>query len=54
MNAPKRITWLISFILIVLAIVAKFVAIPFVSANGFWVLAVGAVLLLLGTLFKGL
>lgn len=36
------------------AIMFPFVAIPFVSANGFWVLAVGAVLLLLGTLFKGL
>ena len=54
MNAPKKITWLISLVLIVLGIVGKFVAIPFVSANLFWFLAIGGVLLLLGTLLKGL
>ena len=54
MNAPKKVTWWISFILIALGVVAKFVAIPFVSANLFWFLAVGGVLLLLGTLLKGL
>jgi len=54
MNAPKKVTWLICLVLIVVSIVAKFVAIPFVTANAFWVLAVGAVLLLLATLLKGL
>ena len=54
MNAPKKVTWLISLVLIVLGIVAKFVAIPFVTANLFWFLAIGGVLLLLGTLLKGL
>lgn len=54
MNPPKKITWIISLVLVVLSIIAQFVTIPFVTANAFWILAVGAVLLLLATLFKGL
>ena len=36
---------LIAFILIILALVAYFVAIPFVTAHAFWFMTAGAVLL---------
>ncbi len=54
LNAPKKITWLISLIVGVLGIVAFFVAIPVVSVHAFWFVVVGFVLLLLGTFLKGL
>ena len=54
MNAPKKVTWLISLVLIALGIVSKFVAIPVVGTYAFWFVAVGGVLLLLGSLLKGL
>ncbi|MBN1153709.1 hypothetical protein JXB12_02170 [candidate division KSB1 bacterium] len=54
LNAPKNITWWISLILAVLAVLGKFIAIPFITVNAFWVLLVGFVLLWLGTFVKGL
>lgn len=54
MNPPKKITWLVSLILVVLGIVAKFVSIPVVSTYAFWIVVAGAVLLLLGAKVKGL
>lgn len=54
LSAPKGLIWWIALILAALGIVSKFVGIPFVSANNFWFVAVGYVLLFLGTLFKGL
>lgn len=54
MNAPRKVTFLLSLILGGLGIVGKFVAIPYVSAYAFYLLAVGFVILLLGCMFKGL
>jgi len=54
LSAPKNVTWWISLILAVLAVLGKFVVIPFCTANGFWLLAVAFLLLWLGTLLKGL
>lgn len=54
LSAPKALVFWICFVLIVLGVVAHFVTIPFVSANVFWFLTVGGVLLLLACMFKGL
>ena len=53
LSAPKQIVWIISLILGVLGIIGKFVAIAVVSANAFWLVTVGFVLLILGTFLKG-
>ncbi len=52
-NAPSRIVWILSLILGALAVISKYVDIPYVSPYKFWVLLAGLVLLLLGTLLKG-
>ncbi len=54
LSAPKNITWLVAVIVGGLGILASFVNIPFVTANSFWFVAVGFVLLALATLLKGL
>ena len=58
LSAPKFIVWLLALILAALAIVSKYVAIPyvgdFVKRYDFWVMTAAYGLLLLGTLFKGL
>jgi hypothetical protein len=54
LTAPKIITWWIAVILGVLGILGKLTTISFVSANAFWFVVVGFVLLALATFFKGL
>ena len=58
LSAPKFLVWLLALILAALAIVSKYVAIPyigdFVKQYDFWVMTAAYGLLLLGTLFKGL
>ena len=58
LSAPKFIIWLLALVLAALAIVSKYVAIPyvgdFVKQYDFWVMTAAYGLLLLGTLFKGL
>lgn len=58
LSAPKFLIWLLALILAALAIVSKYVAIPyvgsFVQQYDFWVMTAAYGLLLLGTLFKGL
>lgn len=53
LSAPKKIVWMISTIIAVVAIVAWFVTIPFVSAYAFWVMGVAWLLLFLGAYLKG-
>jgi len=53
LNAPTKVVFVLSCVLAVLALVASFVTIPFVSANAFWVLFVAFVLLVAGNVFKG-
>ena len=48
----KNVFWL-SVILAALGLIAVFVSIPFVSANAFWFVLVGYVLLFLGNTMKG-
>ena len=53
LNAPKKVVWWISIILVVLGIVGKIVDIPVVSDYRFWIVIVGYILLWLGTFVKG-
>ncbi|MBR5696851.1 MAG: hypothetical protein IKX43_11585 [Paludibacteraceae bacterium] len=54
LSAPKQIIWVIAVILGVLGILGYFVAIPFVTANGFWLVSAAFALLAIATLVKGL
>lgn len=53
LSAPTRLIFLISLVLVVLAFVAGYVAIPFVSAYAGWVMLAGYVVLAGGCLMKG-
>lgn len=53
LSAPKTPVWLIASILGILGIVGKFISIQYVSPNAYWLVALGFVLLFLGTLLKG-
>jgi hypothetical protein len=54
LTPPKVITFWIAVILGLLGFLGTFMAIPFVSANSFWFVFVGWLLLVLGLLIKGL
>lgn len=54
LNAPRQIVFLISLILVAVAVMGTLVAIPFVSAHAFWIAVFGYVLLAAGTALKGL
>jgi len=53
LNAPKKIVWLISLIVAVLAILSTIIVIPFVTVNAVWVMGVAWLLLFLATFLKG-
>lgn len=53
LSAPKQITFLIAVILLILGVLARFVAIPFVTVYAFWIVVVAAVLLVLGCAISG-
>lgn len=54
LSEPKVITFIIAVVLGLLALLSMAIAIPVISANAFWVLFIGFLLLVLGNLFKGL
>ena len=54
LSAPKRTTWWLAFVVGVVGIVSNYVSLPVISANAFWFVAVGFVLLVLATLLKNL
>ncbi len=54
LNAPKKNAWIVAVFFGVLGIIAKFVAIPFLSVYAFWLLVVAFILLALATYLKGL
>jgi len=58
LSAPKIVVWLLALVLAALAIVSKYVGIPyigdFVKQYDFWFMTAAYGLLFLGTLFKGL
>ena len=54
LNAPTQNFWWISVVLAVVAVVAQFVVIPFVSVYAFWIVCVGFAVLCLSTVLKGM
>ncbi len=54
LSAPKQGTYAIAVILLIVAVVARFVSIPTVFTNSFWIAIVGGVLLALGCYCKNL
>jgi len=53
LTPPKQNVFWLSTVLSVLGLVANFVSIPFVSANAFWFVLVGNLLLWLSVTLKG-
>ena len=51
-SAPKKITWFIALIVGLLGIIGRFVAIPYATQYSFHLVAIGFILLVLGTLLK--
>jgi len=54
LTPPKQNTFWIATILAALGIIGKLITIPFVSANAFWFVAAGFILLWLANTIKGL
>lgn len=54
LTPPKAVTFWIAVVLGLLAFLSTLVAIPFITANAFWVMFVAFALLVLGLLVKGL
>lgn len=55
LNAPSKLFFLISLVLVILAIVSIYVvSIPFITANAFWVAVVGYIVLAVACVMKGM
>jgi len=54
LSAPKKVTWFIAVFIGLIGVLASFINIPFLSANAFWFVTLGFVLLALASLLKGL
>lgn len=54
LSAPKAITFVLSLLLVALAVVSRYTPIPQVTPNAFWIAIIGYVLLVLGVTMKGL
>jgi len=54
LNQPKKITWWISLILLVIGVIGEFVTIPVIDGYTVWFAAASALLLILATALKGL
>jgi heme/copper-type cytochrome/quinol oxidase subunit 1 len=54
LSAPKQLTWWIALALVVIGVIAAFVTIPVLSGLSFWIVVVGAVLLLVASFIPGL
>lgn len=54
LSAPKVVIFLISLIIVALAVVSRYTAIPQVTPNAFWVAIVGYIILVAGVTMKGL
>lgn len=52
LNAPTKIVWIISLILGLLSLLARFVVIPFVSLHLFWFMGLAWLILILATFLK--
>jgi multisubunit Na+/H+ antiporter MnhF subunit len=54
LSAPKQITWVVALVLAVLGVLGYFVQISVITDAAFWLVLLGFVVLLLGTLLEGL
>ncbi|MBU4252967.1 MAG: hypothetical protein ABIJ57_04420 [Pseudomonadota bacterium] len=53
LSSPKKIVWFLSILFAVVGIIGFFITIPFVTTYAFYFVAVGWLLLFLGTALKG-
>jgi hypothetical protein len=53
LSPPTTAVFVISLILAVLAVIGKFVPIPLISEQGFWVVVIAYVVLAVGNVFRG-
>lgn len=54
LSAPKVIIFVISLIIVALAVIGRFTPIPYITPNAFWVAIVGYLVLVAGVTMKGL
>jgi len=54
LNAPKRITWIISLILAALSLAFYLVPVPALAPYVYWLMGAAWLLIFLGTIIKGL
>lgn len=53
LSAPKNVTFLVAVVLAVLGVLGALFTITFLTANAFWFVLAGFVVLALGNLLKG-
>ncbi len=53
LNAPTQVMFLVSLVIVLLAIIGLFVNIPVISMYAFWVAVLGYVVLAAGCVLKG-
>lgn len=53
LNAPTQIMFLVSLVVVLLAIIGLFVNIPIISMYAFWIAVLGYVVLAAGCVLKG-
>ena len=51
-NAPTQVFFFIALLLAALALLSRYVAIPSVTPNAFWILLVGYIVLAIGCVFR--
>ena len=54
LSAPKMVTWIVAVALGVLGVLGRYVNIPLVTKYDFWLVVLGLIVLVLGTLIKEL
>lgn len=54
LSAPKQVIFLLSLVIVALAIISRFTPIPQITPNAFWVAIIGYLLLVAGVTTKGL
>ena len=53
-SAPRNVTWLIGFLLLLVGLLSHFVVIPVLSPIALWLIVASSVLLLIATVISGL
>jgi hypothetical protein len=53
LNAPTQVMFLVSLVIVLLAIIGLFVNIPVISMYAFWIAVLGYVVLAAGCVLKG-